>query len=82
MLYMGKDYPKGYEFFRTRVKAAFMKNKDETDPEAIRVLIARGNFVIKELESLYYLRKYRTLKQRYYNNDFEDTGNKLSEYEK
>ena len=43
-----------------------MKNKDETDPEKIKILIARGEYVIKELEALYMLRKYRTLKNRYY----------------
>jgi hypothetical protein len=43
-----------------------MKNKDETDPEKIRTLVKRGDFVIKELEALYFLRKYRTMKHRYY----------------
>lgn len=36
------------------------------DPEKIKQLIARGEFVIKELEALYFLRKYRAMKQRYY----------------
>ena len=69
---MGRDYPKGYDFFRTRAKAAFLKNKDVTDPEVIRALLARGEFVLKELESLYFLRKYRTLKHRYYDNSNDD----------
>ena len=43
-----------------------MKNKDVTDPEQIQQLIDRGNYVVKELEALYMLRKYRTLKKRYY----------------
>jgi len=63
---MGREYPKGYDYFKVRAKAAFMKNEHVTDPEKIQVLLSRGEFVIKELESLYYLRKYRTLKQRYY----------------
>ena len=63
---MGKDYPKGYDYFRARVKAAFLKNKSVEDPEMIRVLVARGRYVMKELEAMYRLRKYRTLKQRYY----------------
>ncbi len=63
---MGRDYPKGAEYFRSRVKAAFRKNRDVTDPEEIRVLLARGEFIIKELEAMYMLRKYRTMKQRYY----------------
>uniref|UniRef100_A0A915C9J9 Complex 1 LYR protein domain-containing protein n=1 Tax=Parascaris univalens TaxID=6257 RepID=A0A915C9J9_PARUN len=45
---------------------AFWRNRNETDPEKIKTLIAKGDFIVKELETLYYLRKYRTLKQRYY----------------
>jgi len=68
---MGKDYPKGYDYFRTRLKAAFLKNKSVEDPEMIRVLVARGKYVMKELEAMYRLRKYRTLKQRYYSDSSE-----------
>lgn len=63
---MGKDYPKGFDFFRSRLKKVFQKNRDETDPEKIEKMLAHGNFVIKELEALYMLKKYRTLKKRYY----------------
>lgn len=66
LLYLGREYPKGYEFFREKLKKAFMKNKDVTDPEQIKMLISRGEFVIKEIEALYMLRKYRTMKKRYY----------------
>nr|XP_056701902.1 electron transfer flavoprotein regulatory factor 1 [Euleptes europaea] len=69
LLHLGKDYPKGADYFRTRLKTAFAKNKDVKDPEKIKELIARGEFVIKELEALYFLRKYRALKQRYYEDD-------------
>ncbi|KAF7693997.1 LYR motif-containing protein 5A isoform X2 [Silurus meridionalis] len=66
LLFIGRDYPKGAVYFRERLKSAFMKNKDVTDPEKIRKLIDRGEFVIKELEALYFLRKYRAMKKRYY----------------
>ena len=56
----------GQDYFRGKLKNAFMKNRDETDPEKIKMCIARGEFVIKEIEALYMLRKYRTLKKRYY----------------
>lgn len=69
LLYLGREYPKGADYFRSRLKAAFLKNKDVKDPEKIKQLIARGEFVIKELEALYFLRKYRALKQRYYSDD-------------
>ncbi|KAF7402677.1 hypothetical protein HZH66_004944 [Vespula vulgaris] len=65
LLYMGHDYPKGYEYFRTRLRKAFNKNKEERNPEKIDKMIEHGNYVIKELEALYMLRKYRTLKNRY-----------------
>lgn len=43
-----------------------MKNKDETDPQKIAKQISRGDFIIKELEALYRLKKYRYLKSKYY----------------
>ncbi|XP_072382396.1 electron transfer flavoprotein regulatory factor 1 [Diabrotica undecimpunctata] len=67
LLHLGKDWPKGYDFFRQRLHAAFMKNKNEMDSEKIEKMIAHGNFVKKEIETLYMLKKYRTLKRRYYN---------------
>ena len=66
LFYLGKDYPLGASYFHPRLKKAFMKNKGVTDPEEIKQLIARGEYVVKELEALYMLRKYRTLKKRYY----------------
>lgn len=63
---MGRDYPKGYDYFRTNLRKAFEKNKEEHDPAKIRFLLARGKLVVKELEALYKLRKYRALKKRYY----------------
>ncbi|XP_031847504.1 electron transfer flavoprotein regulatory factor orsai [Nomia melanderi] len=68
LLFMGREYPRGYDFFKQNLRRAFEKNKGETDPEKIDKMLAHGNFVIKELEALYMLRKYRTLKKRYYNN--------------
>lgn len=44
-----------------------MKNREVNDPEKIKTLIGHGQYVIKELEALYMLRKYRTLKKRYSN---------------
>ena len=64
---MGKYYPAGSEYYNRRLHGAFMKNKDISEPEKIKELIERGNYVVKELEALYMLRKYRTLKNRYYN---------------
>lgn len=73
LLYLGKEYPMGADYFRTKLKAVFRKNKDIKDPAEIEKLIQRGNYVVKEIEALYMLRKYRTLKRRYYD---QPPGNK------
>ena len=56
----------GTEYFNKKLKEAFMKNKDVTDATEIKRLLARGKYVAKEIEALYSLKKYRTLKKRYY----------------
>ena len=66
LLYLGREYPKGGDYFRDRLRAAFSKNKGVQDPEQIKEMIARGEYVARELEALYYLRKYRAMKKRYY----------------
>lgn len=63
---MGREYPKGYEYFRIRLRKVFDKNKEESNPEKIEKMLEHGHYIVKELEALYKLRKYRTLKQRYY----------------
>jgi hypothetical protein len=59
----------GENYFKEKLKKAFLKNSEETDPEKIKMLIARGEYVVKEIEALYMLRKYRTLKKRYYSDN-------------
>lgn len=63
---MGREYPGGAENFRRKCHDAFMANSKETDPKKITVMIAKGRYVVKELEALYSLRKYRAMKKRYY----------------
>lgn len=66
---MGRDYPLGYEYFRTRCYRVFLKNSKETDPAKIDQMIKHGEYVIKELEALYMLKKYRTMRARYYSTE-------------
>jgi len=66
LLYYGREYPAGYDYFRHRLKNAFLKNSHLEDPTAIKKQIQHGKFVIKELEALYTLKKYRYLKRNYY----------------
>lgn len=70
MLYLGRDYPDGFDVFRNRLQKAFRKNSNERDPKKVAQLITQAEFVIKEIEALYMLRKYRSLKRRYYDWDY------------
>ncbi|KAI9308265.1 hypothetical protein BJ944DRAFT_237144 [Cunninghamella echinulata] len=66
LAYLGREYPAGYNnFFRPKLKEAFFKKKDLKDEEEIKKAIALGEYVCKELEMMYYLRKYRVMRKRY-----------------
>ncbi|KAK0773973.1 hypothetical protein LTR57_022267 [Friedmanniomyces endolithicus] len=56
LLYLGRDYPLGYDYFRPRLHKAFMAKAGLQDEEEIRKGIE---------QAAYYLKRYRTLKQRY-----------------
>lgn len=48
LAYLGREYPAGYNnFFRPKLKAAFMKKKDLKDEEEIKKSIALGEYVCK-----------------------------------
>lgn len=64
--YLGREYPGGPEKFRIKCHDSFMRNSRETDPAKVARMIDVGEFVVKELEALYSLRKYRAMKRRYY----------------
>lgn len=82
LIYMSRDYPKDPELLRSRCHNAFMKNSDVTDPQMIEELIGRGNYIVKELEALYMLKKYRTLKRRYYDDQEDLERKKLQQLDK
>lgn len=50
LLYLGREYPGGPEYFRNKLKTAFLKNRNLKSSEEIESALARGNFVTKELE--------------------------------
>lgn len=65
LLYLGREYPLGYDYFRPRLHKAFASQVDLKDEKQIKKGIERAEFVKKEIEALYYLKKYRTIRQRY-----------------
>ncbi|OQD74478.1 hypothetical protein PENDEC_c010G05226 [Penicillium decumbens] len=52
LLFMGREYPLGYQYFRDRLHRAFAGQADLRDEEQIRKGIARAEFVKKEVEAL------------------------------
>lgn len=65
LLFLGREYPHGYDYFRTRLHKAFVAQRGLSDEGDIRKGIERAEFVKKEIEALYYLKRYRTLRHRY-----------------
>ncbi|KAF2827673.1 hypothetical protein CC86DRAFT_405783 [Ophiobolus disseminans] len=52
MLFLGREYPQGYDYYRTRLHKAFASQKDLKDEEQIMKGIKRAEFVKKEIEAL------------------------------
>lgn len=77
--YMGREYPGGPEKFRTKCHNAFLRNRHETDPVKINNMINLGEYIAKELEALYSLRKYRAMKNRYYSDTAEESVQRIAE---
>ncbi|KAI9890856.1 MAG: hypothetical protein M1814_003495 [Vezdaea aestivalis] len=48
LLYLGRDYPLGYEYFRPRLREAFGKNKALVRDEEIEKAIERAEYVKKD----------------------------------
>ncbi len=47
LLFLGRDYPQGYGFFRSRLHKAFMSKADVTNEDEIRQGIAHADYVRK-----------------------------------
>lgn len=79
MIYTSQHCPGDTNMYRTKIHQGFLKNKDINDPSKIEECIQRGEYIIKEMEALIQLKKYRTLKKRYYDQDndiFEEFSRK------
>lgn len=71
-LYVGKDYPLGLSYVREKVKTAFFKNKDLTDPLEVKRAIKKGRWMVQEMIGVIQLKKYRTLNSRYTSEELRD----------
>ncbi|KAK9237957.1 hypothetical protein V1525DRAFT_376007 [Lipomyces kononenkoae] len=69
LLLMGREYPRGYRYFRDNLHAGFKKNAGLTDVKEIEQKLKFAEHIEREIAALYSLRKYRAMKQRYYDGD-------------
>ncbi|KAI9666291.1 MAG: Electron transfer flavoprotein regulatory factor 1 [Bathelium mastoideum] len=52
LLYLGREYPLGYDYFRTRLHKAFTSQAGLQDEHKIKEAIGRAEYVKKEIEAL------------------------------
>lgn len=64
--YLAQFYPDPAYDLPRRVKACFRANMG-LEGEKLERGVEKAEFIKKELEALYFLKKYRTMKNRYYN---------------
>lgn len=64
---IGRDYPDPAYDFHGKLRRAFDRNRNLTDPEEIEKAFALGEYIKNETLALYSLRKYRYLKRTYGN---------------
>ncbi|KKA26331.1 hypothetical protein TD95_003522 [Thielaviopsis punctulata] len=73
LLFLGRSYPLGFPYFRHRLHRAFSAKAHLTREADIQEALAKAHFIKKgfafvvflRIETLYYLKKYRTLRHRY-----------------
>lgn len=65
LLFTGRTYPRGYTYFRTKCHAAFHARRHLTNVEEIQRGVDQARYVVRELEALWMVRKYRAMKRRY-----------------
>lgn len=63
---VGRDYPGGLDVVRKKAKEAFRANAHLSDDVEIKRAVARGRWMVRELQGIIKLKKYREMKKRYY----------------
>jgi len=64
LLTLGRSYPRGYDHFRDKLRAAFDKNRNVTDPAQVTALLGKCDRIAGELRTLYMLRQYANVHKR------------------
>mmetsp|Transcript_46082 Transcript_46082/g.90844 ORF Transcript_46082/g.90844 Transcript_46082/m.90844 type:complete len:119 (+) Transcript_46082:74-430(+) len=62
---VGRDYPLGLPYVRDKVKQAFFANQRVTDDFEVKKCVAKGRWMVREMQAVMAMKKYRTLRKRY-----------------
>ncbi|KAL9935208.1 hypothetical protein V8E36_005556 [Tilletia maclaganii] len=62
---LGREYPDPNYRFIEKLRNASRRNAQLTEDADVQKMLDLGEFVAKEVETLYSLKKYRTLRRRY-----------------
>lgn len=63
---VGREYPGGPDVVRRKAKEGFRQNAQLTDEVEVKRAVARGRWMVRELQGIIKLKKYREMKKRYY----------------
>ncbi|KAK8861311.1 hypothetical protein IAR55_002130 [Kwoniella newhampshirensis] len=66
---LGRDYPDPNYDFNKRLRRAFEKNAQTTDPALLKKQLELGEHIKKEVLALISLKKFRHLRRTYHPND-------------
>ena len=65
LLFLGREYPLGYDYFQPKCKRAFMGKRALTEEADVKKAVEFGEYICRELETLYHIKKFRAMKSRY-----------------
>lgn len=67
LIFAGREYPGGLDAVRERIRDGFRKNAEATSERELKRAVAYGRFMAKEMHAVHAIKKYRVMKERYYN---------------
>mmetsp|Transcript_28896 Transcript_28896/g.72704 ORF Transcript_28896/g.72704 Transcript_28896/m.72704 type:complete len:84 (+) Transcript_28896:290-541(+) len=70
LMYAARDFPGGSELIRRQAKPMFFKALHEKDEKKLAEYKKTCEYIVKEVEALNGLHKYRTLRKRYHPEEF------------
>jgi hypothetical protein len=64
LIRVGKDYPQGISLFREKIKCKFNNNPNLSETDILKG-VAYGRWMVREVNAINRLHKYRTLDKQY-----------------